>query len=303
MRSEGLTRLGAILSAADGPWCRAGDELDAAVEVGRDLPVAIHAYIATTDRTNLEAAAETIRAAGTERLRFAGVKLFADGSYGGSTAAMRTGEGLVRMVADRDRALAETALALGGDVAIHAIGDGAVADVLDLFEDLIEAGTDPRRLRMEHASTSPDDLIERMATLGIGVGIQPAFVSSEYDWLPGALGPHAADAHRFGSLHRAGVRLGGGSDSPVEPSDPRWGMRWARERAGFLPEEAVDGATALGWWTSGAHDLLGIDPPLEPGSPADLTILSADPTTTAAADLGTVDVVSVWTSGAPQPIA
>jgi predicted amidohydrolase YtcJ len=303
MRSEGLTRLGAILSTDDGPWCAAGDEVDAAVEVGRDLPITLHAYVATTDIRALEAAAELIRSAPGDRLRFAGIKLFADGSYGGATAAMRTGEGTVRMVADRDRALAEAALALGGDVAIHAIGDGAVTDVLDLFESLIDAGTDPRRLRMEHASTSPDDLVERMATLGIGVAIQPAFVASEHDWLPEALGDRAGLAHRFGSLHRAGVRLGGGSDSPVEPSDPLWGMRWARERAGFLPDEAVDGATALGWWTNGAHDLLGIDPPLEPGSVADLTILSDDPTNVAPAELGSIDVVSVWTSGTPQPIA
>lgn len=303
MRSEGLTRIGAIVSAADGPWCTVEDELGELVAAGRDLPIGVHAFIATTDAAALEAAAETIRNAGVHRLCFGGVKLFADGSYGGGTAAMRDGDGITRLVVDRDRALAEIALGLGGDVAVHAIGDGAVASVLALFEKLIEGGTDPRRLRMEHASTTPDDLIERIAGLGIGVGIQPAFVASEHEWLPGALGSAATDAHRFGSMAAAGVRLGGGSDGPVEPTDPLWGMRWARSRATLTPSEEVDGATALGWWTNGAHDLLGVDPPLGAGSPADLTILSADPTTTPPAQLADLDVVGVWVDGDAQRIA
>lgn len=302
LRREGLTRLGAILSPADGPWCGPGDEVATAVAVGRDLPVTLHALVATTDPPTLEAAAAAIAGARTPRLVFGGVKLFADGSYGGATAAMRTGEGVVRLVPDRDRRVAEAALDLGGTVAIHAIGDGAIADVLDLFESLLEAGADPRRLRIEHASTTPDDLIERIADLGVGVAIQAAFVGSEHGWLDGALGPHAANAHRFGSLAAAGARLGGGSDGPVEPASPLWGMRWARDRAGWMPEEAVDGATALSWWTDGAHDLLGLGAPLAPGAPADLAVLSEDPVATAAVDVPAIDVVAMWIDGEPTAL-
>jgi Predicted metal-dependent hydrolase with the TIM-barrel fold len=225
------------------------------------------------------------------------VKLFADGSYGGATAAMRSGSGILRLVADRDRGLAETALALGGGVALHAIGDAALDESLDLLEALVADGADPGRLRLEHASTTPDDLVDRIAASGIGVAIQPAFVGSEREWLGEALGPRASDAHRFGSLHRAGARLGGGSDAPVEPPSPLWGMRWARDRGGFFPDEAVDAATALGWWTSGAHDLLGLPPPLTPGAPADLTVLGADPLAVPAADLPDVPVLAVWLAG------
>ncbi|MEX1279108.1 MAG: amidohydrolase family protein [Acidimicrobiia bacterium] len=299
LRRQGLTRLGAIVAPADGPFCGGGNELATVLAVADRLPLPLHVYVATNDPTTLERAARDLEAAGSDRLRFAGVKLFADGSYGGGTAAMRTGEGILRLVPERDRRLARTALDLGGGLALHAIGDAAIDAALDLLDDLTDDGADPARLRLEHASTTPDDLVDRIAASGIGVAIQPAFVGSERSWLGEALGPRAADAHRFGSLHRAGARLGGSSDSPVEPPSPLWGMRWARNRGGFLPDEAVDAATALGWWTAGAHDLLVLPPPLAPGSPADLTVLGADPLVVPAADLPDVPVVAVWQDGVP----
>mgnify|MGYP001815858184 CR=1 FL=1 len=292
-RSEGLTRLGAILAPESGLWCATGDELGAAVALGNDLPLPLHVHVATTDPVVLEASKASIESASTPKLDFAGLKLFSDGSFGGGTAAMSDGRGISRLRPERDLPLAQLALDLGGGVAIHAIGDAAASDTLDLFEALMDRGADPARLRIEHASTLTDDLIERIALLGVGVGAQPAFVASDQGWLDDALGEQARFAHRFGSLAAAGVAVGGGSDCPVEPASPLWGMRWARDRNGFHDTETVDGATALGWWTDGAHRLLGLPAPLTAGSPADLTILSADPTSTPAAQLSQLEVSTI----------
>ena len=100
-------------------------------------------------------------------MRFAGVKMFSDGSLGGHTAAMHEGFSDLpdELGTDRlDRAwclgMARTALGLGGRVAIHAIGDRANTGVLDLLETLISEGADPAMLRIEHASVlTPDDII------------------------------------------------------------------------------------------------------------------------------------------------
>jgi predicted amidohydrolase YtcJ len=299
LRAEGLTRLGAILAPAGDLWSGTGDEVAAALEVGSDLPIPLHVLVATTDRATLEHSAEAIHDAHSPMLRWAGLKLFSDGSFGGATAALRDGRGLGRLVPARDMDLARTALDLGGSVAIHAIGDAALDTSLDLCERLLDAGADPSRLRVEHVSLAPDDAIDRLVRLGVVASIQPAFVASDGPWLAGLLGERVRDAYRFGSLARAGAAVAGGSDCPVDPASPLWGMRWARERDGFGDTEAVDGATALAWWTDGAHHALGLPPPLSVGAPADLTVLTGDPVDTPPASLGGLGVTATWVGGMP----
>jgi predicted amidohydrolase YtcJ len=113
---------------------------------------------------------------GGERLRIGGLKGFADGSLGSSTAAMRepfTDEpdhcGLV-MEAMSDGSMARwvaDADAHELQIAIHAIGDRANADVLSIFE--ARNDTRARRFRIEHAQHLDASLIERFARSGIRV--------------------------------------------------------------------------------------------------------------------------------------
>jgi len=119
-------------------------------------------------------------------LRWLGVKRFSDGSLGGHTAAMCSPfsdvdtTGTMRLT-DADRVVSRHALDLGGMVAIHAIGDRAIGEVLTVFESMVAAGADPSDLRMEHVSIAGPELLDRFAASGVTAVVQPAFLASEAD--------------------------------------------------------------------------------------------------------------------------
>ncbi len=303
LHSLGLTRLGAMASAGKGLWADGPSELGTLLRAGPDIPLAIDVHVIATEPDDLDRAAAAVAGAGTPLLRFAGVKIFADGSFGGHTAAMRRPysdeptTGTLRLD-DRAPGLARRALRLGGKVAIHAIGDLAVEKVLDLMADLIDGGADPLDLRVEHASVMLDEDRARMADLGVIASMQPAFVTSETTWLERRLGPERLPftyAHR--SMLEAGIRVAGGSDCPVEQPSPLWGMASARDRAGITPDEELSAEQALGLFTDGVAAALGEPPPLSPGSPAHLTVLDHDPVETTPSRLSTLGVKAVWIGG------
>jgi len=242
----GLGSVTGIISAGESIWCGIPDEVETLCRLAPDLPVDIEVLVITNDRARLAEAKRQIDAA-EGRIRFHGWKDFVDGSLGGHTAAMYEPyadrpdtRGTIRFHPERARAMAKASLDLGGVAAIHAIGDRANDLVLDVFEDLIYDGADPRRLRVEHASILTDATVARMAALGVVASVQPAFLASEEDWLVKRLGPERMTrAYPFRSLAEAGVPLLGGSDSPVELPHPDVGINAAVERHGINPDEAL----------------------------------------------------------------
>jgi len=246
LTSMGIGSVTGIVSVGEPLWCGVADELGALMRLAPDLPIGMDVLVITQDPAALAAARETLERAGGP-VGFRGLKIFADGSLGGHTAALhqpyadrRDTRGVLRLDAARDLSLAEAALEIGGTVAIHAIGDRAVDEVLDLFTELIHRGAPSHRLRMEHASLLTDQAVERMAELGIVASVQPAFLPSEATWLEKRLGPERmGTAYRFRSLLEAGVRVIGGSDAPVELPDPETGIAAAVHRHGINPGEAV----------------------------------------------------------------
>jgi predicted amidohydrolase YtcJ len=242
----GLASVTGIVSAGESIWCGIPDEVETLCRLASDLPIDIEVLVITNDRARLAEAKRQIDAA-EGRIRFHGWKDFVDGSLGGHTAAMYEPyadrpdtRGTIRFHPERARAMAKTSLDLGGVAAIHAIGDRANDLVLDVFEDLIYDGADPRRLRVEHASILTDATVARMAALGVVASVQPAFLASEEDWLVKRLGPERMTrAYPFRSLAEAGVPLLGGSDSPVELPHPDVGIKAAVERHGINPDEAL----------------------------------------------------------------
>ena len=107
-----------------------------------------------------------------------------------------------------------------------------------------------KKLRIEHASvlTAPD--IARFGRLGVTASVQPAFIASETTWLEKRVGPERLRrTYPFRSLLTAGAPLAGGSDCPVEPPHPLWGMAAARDRCGLVPEEGLSADQALALFT------------------------------------------------------
>lgn len=304
MASAGLTAIGAMVTPGPSLWCDTSPELDVFLGAAPELALTMHTLLATTDPAVLEAGAARVRAAGP-RVRFLGVKMFSDGSLGGHTAAMdepfadRPDQlGTTRLEMNEALEAGRRSLALGGMVAIHAIGDRACGFVLDVFERLLDEGASPTDLRIEHASVLREADIARIAELGIVASVQPAFLASEAEWLEKRLGrERLARTYPFGSLAAAGARLAGGSDCPVEPPHPLHGIATAIDRGGLTPGEALPAPAAFDLFTSGAAVALREPTPLQPGSPADLVVLDRDPRAATAAEIRATDVLATYIDG------
>lgn len=303
LAAMGITSIGAILGLGDGPWASFGDEVAGLVAVADRLPITVHAFVIAHTADGLADAALRINA-GSRNLRWAGYKGFADGSLGGHTAAMHApfsdrpdAMGTMRLNSS-DRELSRASLDMGGMVAIHAIGDRANGAVIDLFEELVDEGADPRNLRIEHASVLEQSDIERIARLGVIASVQPAFLGSEFQWIADRVGPdRIVSTYPFASLDYAGVPMCGGSDSPVESPDPWAGMALARDRAGVMLAEGLLPDRALALFTDGAAAALREPLPLAPTSPADVTVVDRDPVTSDPDELRQTVVYETWVRG------
>ncbi len=253
----GITSIGAMVRSGAGAWAHLGDEVDVITAAAPDIPIRVHAFVTADDLATLEVAAAKLDGAG-ERMDWAGVKRFGDGSFGAFTAAMFEpfsdsphNSGTMRLN-ELDITMAHTAVAAGRAVAIHAIGDAAGARVLDVFEHLVNEGTEPHRLRLEHASVLAAEDIDRIGRLGVVASVQPAFLGSETDWIEDRVGADRLQrTYAFATLRRAGAILVGGSDSPVEAPNPWEAMALTRDRAGIVPQEALSAAEALELYTAG----------------------------------------------------
>jgi predicted amidohydrolase YtcJ len=172
---------------------------------------------------------------------------------------------------------------------VHAIGDRAVSELLDAWEQVVAAnGPRERRLRMEHAQHIRAQDAARFAALGAIASMQPYHAIDDARWIVERIGEaRCAEAYVFRSLLDAGVRLAFGSDWPVAPLDAVAGIDAAvnrrpvdgTHREGWHAEQRLTATQALHAYTAGAayaafaeHDL----GTLEPGTLADLVVLDRD---------------------------
>jgi predicted amidohydrolase YtcJ len=222
---------------------------------------------------------------GDEWLRLGHVKFFADGSLGSRTARMyepylgTTDRGLWVTPPDELREGFAHAHRLGFPVSIHAIGDEAVCEVLNVFESV---GVHPLD-RMEHVQYLPAHAGGRLAQLGITASMQPLHLLDDRPTSELLLGERSADYYRLATLLRAGTRLSFGSDAPVATPDPWLAIRAAtrRQRADeepWYPEECISREACLRAYTSEATASLGWSDGgrLEPGCWADVIAVQDD---------------------------
>lgn len=154
---------------------------------------------------------------------------------------------------------------------VHAIGDAAVADALDAYEQTGARGT------IEHAQLVRLADLPRMARLGIVASVQPAHLVDDRDVTDRLWPDRTGRCFAFRSMVDSGVPLRFGSDAPVSPLDPWLAMAAAVHRgqdgaSPWHPEQALTAAQALAASTDGAGTV-GV------GSTADLVLLDADPLT------------------------
>ena len=155
--------------------------------------------------------------------------------------------------------------AAGLQVACHAIGDGACEAFVNAVEKAMIRDPKPLCHRVVHCQFGDEALYRRMAALGMGADIQPAFVPSDAPLLPSRVGAERAKtSYAWKTLLDLGVVLGGGSDTDNTP---------------FLPEQALTVEEAVALYTTGPARLAGAEQDLgtlEAGKWADLVVLDQD---------------------------
>lgn len=235
-----------------------------------------------------------------EWLRVGGVKGYMDGSLGSGTALFfqpytddPTTSGVSASEAIPLEKLEErvaAADAAGLPVEVHAIGDRANSEILDVFERVAKKnGPRDRRFRVEHAQHIRRQDIPRFAKLGVIASMQPYHAIDDGRWAEKRIGlERCRTTYAFRSLLDAGATVVFGSDWDVAPISPLAGMDAAvnrrtldgRHPEGWIPEQRVRVEEALRAYSTGAA-FAGFEEnekgSLVPGRLADFVVLSDDP--------------------------
>jgi predicted amidohydrolase YtcJ len=236
---------------------------------------------------------------GNDKLKVGALKGFADGSLGSTTALFfapylddpKT-SGL-----PSDEMLPESKMLaniLGADkaglqIAVHAIGDKANQQVLNLFAEAVKQnGARDRRFRIEHAQHLRPEEIKRFASEHVIASMQPYHAIDDGRWAENRIGPERAKGtYAFKSLLDAGAVLAFGSDWFVAPMEPLMGIYGAATRRtldgkrpnGWVPEQKIsvaDAIKAYTWGSAFASFDEKIKGTIEVGKLADFAVLSDD---------------------------
>ncbi|MGI8742615.1 MAG: amidohydrolase [Bryobacteraceae bacterium] len=240
-----------------------------------------------------------LAAFGGETLHIGGLKGFADGSLGSTTALFyepyldapqTSGLANAEMIPERKmREHIVDADRAGLQVAIHAIGDKANHLILNMFEEAERTnGARDRRFRIEHAQHLRAEDIPRFAKLHVIASMQPYHAIDDGRWAEKRIGPERAKGtYAFRSLLDAGAVLAFGSDWGVAPMEPLMGIYGATTRRtldgkhpnGWVPEQKIPVAEAIRAYTLGSAYASfdeKIKGSIKPGKLADLAVLSDD---------------------------
>lgn len=250
------------------------------------------------------------------RLRAVGVKFFADGALGSRGAwlkqpyADQPDTSGSRLHSDAElRALEDKAASHGFQIATHAIGDAANAQVIRTYEWLSGKYGLNRRWRIEHAQIVDCADLPRIGRGHMIASMQPTHQTSDRLMAEKRLGvARLRCAYAWQSMLRTGAKLAFGTDFPVESPNPFPGLTAAISRqdingqppGGWFPAERVTLGEALHAYTRGgayagfAEQRIGA---LDPGKWADFVIVDRDPTKVDAQQLARTQVLETWMAG------
>ncbi len=245
------------------------------------------------------------------------LKGFVDGSLGSHTAAFKEyysdkldDKGLFIVNKDSLYHWISSADNIHLQVAVHAIGDRANHSLLNIYERIIKInGIKDRRFRIEHAQHLTNEDINRFSKLNVIASMQPYHAIDDGRWAEELIGSERIKTtYAFKSLLDANTTLVFGSDWPVAPASPLYGIYAAVTRQtldnknpeGWVPEQKISVTQALIAYTKNAayssfdENIKGT---LEQGKLADFVILSDDLTTIEPEKIKDVVVIQTFIGG------
>ncbi len=223
------------------------------------------------------------------------IKAYMDGALGSRGAwllepyaDLPSSTGLNVRPIDQIAQTAQRAIENDYQLCIHAIGDRANRETLNLYEAAFAAHPDKKdvRWRVEHAQhiAAPD--IARFGQLGVIASMQGIHCTSDAPYVLARLGPQRAEegAYVWQKLMKSGAVVANGTDAPVEEVDPLPGYyalvtRKQKNGQVFYGDQRMTRAEALKAYTlNGAYAAFeeGLKGQLKAGRLADITVLSAD---------------------------
>lgn len=281
------------------------------------IPLRIYPMISGDDKHLPELLSAGYVGAPDEKLYVRSIKVYADGALGSRGAALlqpyhdRPGEkGL--LIHQKDALLKQIKMAADNkfQVNVHAIGDRANHIVLDIFHTLNkENDQKPFRHRIEHAQVLTLEDIEQFPTLNLIASMQPVHATSDKNMAGDRLGDKRLEgAYAWRKFLNQGTKIASGSDFPVEPVNPLFGLHAAvtrRDRQGqpekgwhveeaMTMEEALRSFTLDAAYASHQEQFIGN---LEPGKFADFVLLDRDIFKIDPQDIWKAQVLETWVEG------
>ena len=244
------------------------------------------------------------------------LKIFIDGSLGARTALLledyadAPGAKGVKVLSDEELgSLVKLASENGIKVITHAIGDGAIESLINIYEDAMEGGKNTLRHGIVHCQITSREQLERIAKLNIAVMFQPIFLDYDINMMEDRVGSELAKtSYAFNTSYKLGTPISLGTDSPVEDLNPwhniycavtRMGLN-EKPEGGYNPNEKMELSDAIDAYTYGSaynefkEDFKGR---IKPGYVADLVVLDRDIFTIDPVEIKDVNVLKTMIDG------
>ncbi|WP_051426722.1 amidohydrolase family protein [Jiangella gansuensis] len=251
---------------------------------------------------------------GDDMLSIGALKMWLDGGMMARTAALTEpyedddgGTGQLLFDDAELAALVLDAHRAGWQLAIHAIGDAAVDQAIDVVTAAQAAHPRPEaRHRVEHCGLVRPEQLPRLAAAGLTAVVQPTFLHAFGDDYSTIMGEKRSGwMYRGRSFLDHGVTLAGSSDRPVADGAPLRAIQFMVERAssGGAPvgaDEAVTVAEAVAAYTTGSAYACRLDDVagrLAAGTLADLVVLGSDPHDADPSEIAAIPVLATVLGG------
>ena len=237
-----------------------------------------------------------------ERLTVRSVKIYADGALGSRGAKLLDpytddpeNTGLMVENDDFYRHVCQKAYDAGYQVCCHAIGDGGVRHILDIYSEYLK-GQNDLRWRIEHSQVVNEADFQRYGEYSVIPSIQTTHCTSDMDWADERLGERIKNAYAYQQLLQQNGWVINGTDFPIEDISPIYTFYAAVARKhldgtpaeGFQMENALTREQALcsiTIWVAKGCFLEDRKGSIEVGKDADFVILDRDLMTVAESEI------------------